>query len=154
MCVMMWSYHLCVFLFCFKPKTAYEMRIRDWSSDVCSSDLGDVIKVDNPAELPEPGFINELREPIINARILMPPDYVGSVMQLCMEKRGVQKNLRYLGSQVQMEVEMPMAEVVLDFFDRLKSVSRGYASFEYESVRFRSEEHTSEFPSLMRNSYA
>src|SRR3546814_11707664 len=139
------------------------MRISDWSSDVCSSDLivqerlereynlnlittapsvvyevlkndGDVIKVDNPAELPEPGFINELREPIINARILMPPDYVGSVMQLCMEKRGVQKNLRYLGSQVQMEVEMPMAEVVLDFFDRLTSVSRGTASFDYEFV--------------------
>src|SRR3546814_4672384 len=86
-------------------------------------------------------------------------------MQLCMEKRGVQKNLRYLGSKVQMGVEMPMAEVVLDFFDRLKSVSRGYASFEYEFVRFeaadlvrldvlRSEEHTSELQSLMRISYA
>ncbi|TJY63069.1 elongation factor 4 [Sinimarinibacterium sp. CAU 1509] len=97
---------------------------------------GSVIKVDNPAELPELGSVSEIREPIIDARILMPPDYVGSVMQLCMEKRGVQKNLRYLGSQVQMEVEMPMAEVVLDFFDRLKSVSRGYASFEYEFVRF------------------
>ncbi len=103
--------------------------------EVLKSD-GDVIKVDNPAELPEPGSLQEIREPIINARILMPPDYVGSVMQLCMEKRGVQKNLRYLGSQVQMEVEMPMAEVVLDFFDRLKSVSRGYASFEYDFVRF------------------
>ncbi|MDP9141487.1 MAG: translation elongation factor 4, partial [Pseudomonadota bacterium] len=103
--------------------------------EVLKSD-GDVIKVDNPAELPEPGSLQEIREPIINARILMPPDYVGSVMQLCMEKRGVQKNLRYLGSQAQMEVEMPMAEVVLDFFDRLKSVSRGYASFEYDFVRF------------------
>jgi len=70
------------------------------------------------------------------ARILMPPDYVGPVMQLCMEKRGTQKNLRYVGNAVQMEVEMPLAEVVLDFFDRLKSVSRGYASFEYEFVRF------------------
>jgi GTP-binding protein LepA len=97
---------------------------------------GEVIRVDNPAELPETGLVDEVREPIINARILMPPDYVGSVMQLCMEKRGVQKNLRYLGAQVQMEVEMPLAEVVLDFFDRLKSVSRGFASFEYEFVRF------------------
>ncbi|AXQ30223.1 elongation factor 4 [Solimonas sp. K1W22B-7] len=94
-------------------------------------------KVDNPAELPEPGNIDEIREPIIVARVLMPPDYVGPVMQLCMEKRGVQRNLRYLGSQVQLEVEMPMAEVVLDFFDRLKSVSRGYASFEYEFLEFR-----------------
>ncbi|MGH8429508.1 MAG: elongation factor 4, partial [Solimonas sp.] len=98
---------------------------------------GEVKKVDNPAELPEPGSIGEIREPIIVARVLMPPDYVGPVMQLCMEKRGVQRNLRYLGSQVQLEVEMPMAEVVLDFFDRLKSVSRGYASFEYDFLEFR-----------------
>ena len=67
----------------------------------------------------------------------MPQDYVGPVMQLCMEKRGTQRNLRYLGAQVQMEVEMPLAEVVVDFFDRLKSVSRGYASFEYEFLEFR-----------------
>ncbi len=97
---------------------------------------GEVIRIDNPAKLPEPGSIAEIREPIISARILMPPDHVGAVMQLCMEKRGVQKNLRYLGSQVQMEVEMPLAEIVLDFFDRLKSVSRGFASFEYEFLRF------------------
>ena len=97
---------------------------------------GEIRKIDNPAELPEPGLFGDLREPIILARVLMPPDYVGPVMQLCMEKRGVQKNLRYLGGQVQLEVEMPLAEVVLDFFDRLKSVSRGYASFEYEFVRF------------------
>ncbi len=108
------------------PSVVYEVLKTD----------GDVIRVDNPAELPEPGSLAEVREPIINARVLMPQDYVGSVMQLCMEKRGVQKNLRYLGSQVQMEVEMPLAEVVLDFFDRLKSVSRGFASFEYEFVRF------------------
>ena len=95
-----------------------------------------VIQIDNPAELPEAGLYDEVREPIILARILMPNEYVGSVMQLCMEKRGVQKNLRYVGNQVQMEVEMPMADVVLDFFDKLKSVSRGYASFEYEFVRF------------------
>jgi len=97
---------------------------------------GETIKIDNPSELPEPGSLEEVREPIIVARVLMPNAYVGSVMQLCMEKRGVQKNLRYVGSQVQMEVEMPLGEVVLDFFDRLKSVSRGFASFEYEFVRF------------------
>jgi GTP-binding protein LepA len=110
------------------PSVVYEVMMND----------GSLRKIDNPAELPTPGEFSELREPIINARILMPPDYVGPVMQLCMEKRGVQKNLRYLGGQVQMEVEMPLAEVVLDFFDRLKSVSRGYASFEYEFVRFES----------------
>jgi GTP-binding protein LepA len=97
---------------------------------------GDVFQIDNPAELPEAGLFDEIREPIILARILMPPDYVGPVMQLCMEKRGTQKNLRYVGNAVQMEVEMPLADVVLDFFDKLKSVSRGYASFEYEFVRF------------------
>ncbi|MBI3171848.1 MAG: elongation factor 4 [Hydrocarboniphaga effusa] len=97
---------------------------------------GEVLQIDNPAELPDAGQYDEVREPIIVARILMPPDYVGAVMQLCIEKRGVQKNLRYLATQVQMDVEMPLAEVVLDFFDRLKSVSRGYASFEYEFVRF------------------
>ena len=97
---------------------------------------GEVVKIDNPSELPEPGSLEEVREPIITARVLMPNEYVGPVMQLCMEKRGVQKNLRYVGSQVQMEVEMPLAEVVLDFFDRLKSVSRGFASFEYEFSRF------------------
>jgi GTP-binding protein LepA len=95
-----------------------------------------VIQIDNPAELPDAGHYDEIREPIILARILMPPDYVGPVMQLCMEKRGTQKNLRYVGNAVQMEVEMPLADVVLDFFDKLKSVSRGYASFEYEFVRF------------------
>jgi len=97
---------------------------------------GEVVKIDNPSDLPEPGSLEEVREPIIVARVLMPNEYVGPVMQLCMEKRGVQKNLRYVGSQVQMEVEMPLAEVVLDFFDRLKSVSRGFASFEYEFSRF------------------
>jgi GTP-binding protein LepA len=97
---------------------------------------GETRKIDNPAELPEGSEFEDIREPIINCRVLMPPDYVGAVMQLCMEKRGVQRNLRYLGNTVQMEVEMPMAEVVLDFFDRLKSVSRGYASFEYEFLRF------------------
>jgi GTP-binding protein LepA len=97
---------------------------------------GEVRRIENPAELPDAGSYDEIREPIILCRLLMPQGYVGAVMQLCMEKRGVQKGLRYHGSQVQMEVEMPLSEVVLDFFDRLKSVSRGYASFEYEFVRF------------------
>jgi GTP-binding protein LepA len=110
------------------PSVVYEVERSD----------GEVYKIENPSALPAPGEFNDLREPIINARVLMPQDYVGPVMQLCMEKRGVQKNLRYLGAQVQLEVEMPMAEVVVDFFDRLKSVSRGFASFEYEFVRFQS----------------
>ncbi|HXG28870.1 MAG TPA: translation elongation factor 4 [Nevskiales bacterium] len=97
---------------------------------------GEIRRIENPAELPDAGSYDEIREPIILCRLLMPQAYVGAVMQLCMEKRGVQKGLRYHGSQVQMEVEMPLSEVVLDFFDRLKSVSRGYASFEYEFVRF------------------
>ncbi|MGQ0699774.1 MAG: translation elongation factor 4 [Panacagrimonas sp.] len=108
------------------PSVVYEVQLPG----------GEVRKIDNPSELPDAGAYEDVREPIIIARVLMPHDYVGSVMQLCMEKRGVQKNLRYLGAQVQLEIELPLAEVVLDFFDRLKSVSRGYASFEYEFTRF------------------
>jgi GTP-binding protein LepA len=97
---------------------------------------GETVNVDNPAKLPPTDRIAELREPIIIANLLLPPDYVGPVMKLCLEKRGVQKKLLYLGSQVSMQWELPLAEVVLDFFDRLKSVSRGYASFDYEFDRF------------------
>ena len=97
---------------------------------------GETIKIDNPAELPEPSAVEEVREPIIEATILVPNDYLGPVINLCIEKRGVQKNLQYLGGQVQLVYEMPLNEVVLDFFDRLKSVSRGYASFEYDFRRF------------------
>jgi GTP-binding protein LepA len=97
---------------------------------------GEVTFVDNPAKLPPSNEIAELREPIIAANILLPEKHVGAVMKLCIEKRGVQKHIRYLGSQVSLEYEMPLAEVVLDFFDRLKSVSRGYASFDYHMVRF------------------
>ena len=97
---------------------------------------GNVTMVDNPSSLPPPNEIAELREPIITANILVPDDYVGSVIKLCVEKRGVQKHIRYLGSQVSIEYEMPLAEVVLDFFDRLKSVSRGFASFDYHFERF------------------
>jgi len=97
---------------------------------------GDIIKIDNPADLPDPGKIEEVREPIIEASILVPQGHLGAVITLCIEKRGVQKNMQYLGGQVQLTYELPMNEVVLDFFDRLKSVSRGYASFEYEFKRF------------------
>ncbi|MCF6282988.1 MAG: translation elongation factor 4 [Candidatus Polarisedimenticolaceae bacterium] len=97
---------------------------------------GDVIKVDNPADLPESNKIEEVREPIIDAHILVPQDYLGAVMGLCIEKRGVQKDMQYLAGQVQIHFELPLNEVVLDFFDRLKSVSRGYASFEYNFNRF------------------
>jgi GTP-binding protein LepA len=97
---------------------------------------GELVYVDNPADLPEPNQMVEVREPIIEAHILVPQDYLGNVINLCIAKRGVQKNMQYLGGQVQLSYDLPMNEVVLDFFDRLKSVSRGYASFEYEFKRF------------------
>ena len=108
------------------PTVVYEVQLNDES----------VILIDNPAALPEPGKFREVREPIIEAHILVPQTHLGNVINLCVEKRGVQKNLQYLGGQVQLVYELPMNEVVLDFFDRLKSVSRGYASFEYEFKRF------------------
>ena len=97
---------------------------------------GETIAVDNPSSLPPSNEIEELREPIIAANILVPEQYVGAVIKLCVEKRGVQTHMRYLGGQVSLEYELPMAEVVLDFFDRLKSVSRGFASFDYHFLRF------------------
>nr|VFK33176.1 MAG: GTP-binding protein LepA [Candidatus Kentron sp. MB]VFK35844.1 MAG: GTP-binding protein LepA [Candidatus Kentron sp. MB]VFK77462.1 MAG: GTP-binding protein LepA [Candidatus Kentron sp. MB] len=97
---------------------------------------GETLYVDNPANLPAPNRIAEIREPIVNADILLPGDYVGEVIGLCTEKRGVQKKLHYLGKQVSLSYELPMSEVVLDFFDRLKSVSRGYASLDYHFVRY------------------
>ena len=108
------------------PTVVYEVEGTD----------GAVIKVENPAQLPETSQIREIREPIILATILLPQDYLGNVLQLCIEKRGVQKRLQYLGGQVALEFELPLAEIVLDFFDRLKSVSRGYASFDYQFLRF------------------
>nr|WP_114279191.1 translation elongation factor 4 [Thioalbus denitrificans] len=96
----------------------------------------EVISVDNPATLPEPGRIREIREPIVEAHILVPQEHVGNVIGLCVEKRGAQKRMQYLGNQVTLTYELPMNEVVLDFFDRLKSVSRGYASLEYSFKRF------------------
>jgi GTP-binding protein LepA len=108
------------------PTVIYEVLLTD----------GSVVNVDNPTKLPPQDRIAELREPIITANILVPPDHVGAVLTLCSEKRGVQKKMLFLGSQVSLQYELPLAEVVLDFFDRLKSASRGYASFDYEFHSF------------------
>jgi GTP-binding protein LepA len=94
------------------------------------------IEIDNPSKLPPPNEIVEIREPIIEANILVPQDYLGNVISLCIEKRGVQRRMQYTGGQVAISFELPLSEVVLDFFDRLKSVSRGFASFDYEFLRF------------------
>ncbi len=108
------------------PTVVYEIEKTD----------GEVLYVDNPDGLPEQSHIHEIREPIIEAHILTPQDYIGNIMKLCMDKRGVQLDMVYAGNQVQLKYELPMSEVVLDFFDRLKSVSRGYASFDYKFVRY------------------
>ncbi|MFT5398512.1 MAG: GTP-binding protein LepA [Gammaproteobacteria bacterium] len=97
---------------------------------------GELIEIHNPADLPPINKISQIREPIIQTNLLLPEEYIGAVISLCIEKRGVQKDLRYMGSQVSLVFELPLSEVVLDFFDRLKSVSRGYASFDYEFLRF------------------
>jgi GTP-binding protein LepA len=97
---------------------------------------GKILTLDNPAKLPPVQNIEEVREPIIIANILTPPDYIGNVIKLCEEKRGVQRSIHYLATQVQISYELPLAEVVLDFFDKLKSVSRGYASMDYHFDRF------------------
>ncbi len=97
---------------------------------------GDLLKVENPSLLPDPGSIDEIREPIVVADILVPQDHLGAVITLCVEKRGVQKSMQYIGNQVALRYELPMNEVVIDFFDRIKSVSRGYASLDYHFVRF------------------
>jgi GTP-binding protein LepA len=96
-----------------------------------------VLEIENPAKLPDLSRVEEIREPIISTTILMPQDYVGAVLTLCTEKRGVQKNMQYVGRQVMLTYELPLAEVVMDFFDRLKSVSRGYASLDYEFKEYR-----------------
>ena len=108
------------------PTVIYEVGLTDGGNEY----------VDNPAKLPPLNKIAEIREPIITANILVPPDYVGAVLQLCTEKRGTQKKMQYLANQVSLQYELPLAEVVLDFFDRLKSASRGYASFDYEFSHF------------------
>ena len=109
------------------PTVVYEVVLNDNS----------VIRIENPAKLPEPGKYQEIREPIITATIFLPQDYVGPVITLCNQKRGSQIDMRYHGRQVQLVYEMPMNEVVMDFFDKLKSVSRGYASLDYEFKEYR-----------------
>ena len=109
------------------PTVVYEVLQRD----------GSVIQVENPAKLPEVQKIEEIREPIITTKIFVPQDYLGAVITLCESKRGVQANMAYHGRQVQLTYDMPMAEVVMDFFDKLKSVSRGYASLDYEFKEYR-----------------
>jgi GTP-binding protein LepA len=108
------------------PTVVYEVLMKD----------GELIEVENPSKLPDLSKIEEIREPIITAHILVPQDYVGSVMTLCNQKRGLQRNMQYMGRQVMLTYELPMNEVVMDFFDKLKSTSRGYASLDYEFKEF------------------
>jgi GTP-binding protein LepA len=110
------------------PTVIYEVVMRD----------GSTIMVDNPSKMPDPSKIEEVREPIVTVNLYMPQEYVGAVITLCTQKRGIQINMTYHGKQVQLTYEIPMAEVVLDFFDRLKSISRGYASMDYEFKEYRS----------------
>jgi GTP-binding protein LepA len=98
---------------------------------------GKVLMVDNPSKMPDPSKIEEIREPIVTVNLYMPQEYVGSVITLCTQKRGAQINISYHGKQVMLVYEMPMAEIVLDFFDKLKSISRGYASMDYEFKEYR-----------------
>ena len=98
---------------------------------------GELIEIENPSRLPDSSKIEEIREPIITASILVPQEYVGPVITLCTQKRGAQRNMQYLGRQVMLTYELPLNEVVMDFFDRLKSVSRGYASLDYDFLEFR-----------------
>jgi len=109
------------------PTVVYEVLLRD----------GTLLEVENPSRLPEASKIEEIREPIITATILVPQDYVGAVITLCNQKRGAQRNLQYMGRQVMLTYDMPLNEVVMDFFDKLKSTSRGYASLDYDFKEFR-----------------
>ena len=112
------------------PTVVYQVLMKD----------GELIEVENPSRLPDLGKIEEIREPIITSTILVPQDYVGAVMTLCNQKRGAQRNMQYMGRQVMLTYDLPMAEVVMDFFDKLKSVSRGYASLDYDFKEFRADD--------------
>ena len=109
------------------PTVVYQIMMRN----------GTITEIENPSKIPDPSTIEEIREPIITATILLPQEYVGSVITLCISKRGVQRNIQYMGRQVMLTYEMPLNEVVMDFFDKLKSISRGYASLDYEFKEFR-----------------
>ncbi|WP_176767821.1 MULTISPECIES: translation elongation factor 4 [unclassified Nitrosospira] len=109
------------------PTVVYQIMMRD----------GSTTEIENPSRLPDLSKIEEIREPIITATILVPQEYVGAVITLCISKRGTQKNMQYMGRQVMLTYEMPLNEVVMDFFDKLKSTSRGYASLDYEFKEFR-----------------
>ena len=109
------------------PTVVYEVLLKN----------GEVLKVDNPSKMPDPARIEEIREPIVTVNLYMPQEYVGPVMTLCNQKRGIQMDMHYHGKQVRLTYELPMAEIVLDFFDRMKSISRGYASMEYEFKEYR-----------------
>ena len=108
------------------PTVVYQVLMRE----------GEVLEIENPSKLPDPAKIAEIREPIIGATILVPQEYLGNVITLCTGKRGVQSNMQYMGRQVMLTYELPMNEVVMDFFDKLKSVSRGYASLDYDFKMF------------------
>jgi GTP-binding protein LepA len=112
------------------PTVVYQVKLKD----------GSLIEIENPSKLPDPSKIEEIREPIITASILAPQDYVGPVITLCNQKRGAQKNMQYMGRQVMLTYELPLNEVVMDFFDRLKSVSRGYASLDYDFKEYRADD--------------
>jgi len=109
------------------PTVIYQVIAKRWY----------VVDGDNPAKMPDPSRIEEIREPIVTVNLYMPSEYVGSVITLCTQKRGSQININYHGKQVMLVYEMPMAEIVLDFLDKLKSVSRGYASMDYEFKEYR-----------------
>ncbi len=109
------------------PTVVYEVLLND----------GEILRVENPSKMPDPARIEQIREPIVTVTIFTPQEYVGSVMTLCTGKRGIQRNLGYHGRQVHLTYELPMNEIVLDFFDRLKSTSRGYASMDYEFLEYR-----------------
>jgi GTP-binding protein LepA len=109
------------------PTVVYQVLLRD----------GSIVEIENPSKLPDPSKIAEIREPMISASILVPHDYVGPVLTLANQKRGVQRNMQYAGRQVMLTYELPLNEVVMDFFDRLKSVSRGYASLDYDFIEYR-----------------
>ncbi|PTQ79899.1 GTP-binding protein LepA [Nitrosospira multiformis] len=109
------------------PTVVYQVVLRE----------GSVVEIENPSRLPDLSKIEQIREPIITATILVPQEYVGSVITLCISKRGIQKNMQYMGRQIMLTYEIPLNEVVMDFFDRLKSTSRGYASLDYEFKEFR-----------------